>query len=487
MTTPALVVDEVSVAFGDVHALRDVGFSLGAGTVTGLIGPNGAGKTTLLDVISGFVRPQSGVVTVDGRSLTSLPPHRRAHSRLGRTFQTVELFDDMTVAENLRVAAESAADSAAAATQRVNEAAQSVGLDPADTRLAGGLSHGDRKRLALARGLVGSPSVLLLDEPAAGLDPDERRQLADVVRDVATQGAAVLLVDHDLGFVLDTCDRIIVVDFGVVIADGTPAEVVADPAVTAAYVGARASSPQASAAGGGETAEREAALSVRGLSAGYGGVDVVADVDLEVGTGEIVALLGPNGAGKTTTLLAVSGALRHWRGSVDLLGRPLRHGGHRRGRSGVANVLQHNRVFAGLTAGENLRLASPSRAAINDVLELLPSLKPLLRKPAGTLSGGEQQMLAVARALVTRPRLLIVDELSLGLAPHIVADLLATLATLSRQSGTSILLAEQHAELGLGIAHRAYVLVAGRIAFSAPAGELAGDPARLAAAYLGGG
>ena len=482
MTTPALLVDEVSVAFGDAHALRDVGFSLIAGTVTGLIGPNGAGKTTLLDVVSGFVQPQSGGVAVDGRSINSLPPHRRAHSRLGRTFQTVELFDDMTVAENLLVSAESAG----VPRHRADEAAQSVGLDPADSRIAGGLSHGDRKRLALARCLVATPSVLLLDEPAAGLDPEERQQLADVVRGAAAQGAAVLLVDHDLQFVVDTCDRLIVLDFGRVIADGAPSEVVADPAVTAAYVGARTSATSVSAVGAEGHAARDPELSVRGLCAGYGGVDVVSGIDLEVATGEIVALLGPNGAGKTTTLLAVSGALPHWRGSVDVLGRPLRRGGHRRGRSGVANVLQHNRVFAGLTAHENLRLASRSRAAINEVLELLPSLKPLLPKSAGTLSGGEQQMLAVARALVTRPRLLIVDELSLGLAPQVVADLLATLATLARQSGTSILLAEQHAELALDIADRAYVLVAGRIAFSSPAGELAADPARLAAAYLGG-
>ena len=482
MTKPALVVEDIRVGFGDLQALRGVGFSLTAGAITGLIGPNGAGKTTLLDVVSGFVTPRSGQVLLDGRPVMSLAPHRRARSRLGRTFQTVELFDDLSVVENLQVAA----DAAGASREAAREAADAVGLDVTDGRLAGDLSHGDRKRLSLARALVAAPHVLLLDEPAAGLDPGERRQLADIMRQVASRGAAVVLVDHDLGFVLDTCDRIIVLDFGVVIADGTPAEIAGDPAVTAAYVG----TPTTSGAARADARELprdsgEAALSVRSLYAGYGGADVVADLALDVGAGEIVTLLGPNGAGKTTTLLAVSGALRHWRGTVEVLGRALRTGRHRPGSPGVAHVLQHNRVFAGLTALENLRLASRSRVATDHVLDLLPGLKPLLRRPAGRLSGGEQQMLAVARALVTMPRLLIVDELSLGLAPNVVADLLRTMAALSRQSGMSILLAEQHAELALGIADRAYVLVAGRIVLSAPARDLADDPTRLAAAYLG--
>ena len=475
----ALVVGDVSVAFGDVRALHDVGFALSAGTVTGLIGPNGAGKTTLLDVVSGFLRPDAGQVVLDGHPVTMLPAHRRAAARLGRTFQTVELFDDMSVAENLLVAAETAAVPA----RRAVDAAEAVGLDGADSRLAAVLSHGDRKRLALARALVAQPTVLLLDEPAAGLDPDERRQLADVVRDLAAQGTAVLLVDHDLGFVLETCERVIVLDFGQVIADADPAAIAADPAVASAYVGTRGPDLAARTTTVAPPA-LDVALSVRGLCAGYGGVDVVSDVDLDVAAGEVVTLLGPNGAGKTTTLLALSGALPAWRGRVDVLGRPLRHG-RRRPERGVAHVLQHSRVFAGLTARENLRLASRRREDIDETLDLLPALKPLLRKSAGRLSGGEQQMLAVARALATKPRLLIVDELSLGLAPMVVADLLATLASLSRRSQTSILLAEQHADLALGIADRAYVLVAGRIVLEAPAAELAADPGRLADAYLG--
>ena len=485
--TPALAVEGVGVGFGDVRALRDVTLSIEAGTVTGLIGPNGAGKTTLLDVVSGFISPSSGQVWLEGHRLDSLPPHRRAALGLGRTFQSLELFDDMTVAENIRVAHEAATSDAA--LHASSGAASAVGLDPADSRLAAEVSHGTRKRLALARALAGGPKVLLLDEPAAGLDPEERRHLVGVLRDVAAAGAAVLLVDHDLGLVLDACDRVVVLDLGSVIADGSPQSVRADPAVAAAYVGTAtmtvttsattsASAPTARAAA--------AAVGVRGMSAGYGGARVLTDIDLDVGTGEIVTLLGPNGAGKTTTLLALSGVLPDVHGDVEVLGRPVKPGGHRRGSEGVAHVLQRQRVFAGLTVGENLRLADRRGDATADVLDLLPALKPLLRTPAGRLSGGEQQMLAVARALARRPRLLLVDELSLGLAPRLVTDLLATLATLSRESGTAVLLAEQHAELALGIADRAYVLVAGRIVHHGPAAALAGDPQHLARLYLGG-
>jgi ABC-type branched-subunit amino acid transport system ATPase component len=485
--TPALELTGVSVSFGALVALRDVDLAVEATTVTGLIGPNGAGKTTLLDVVSGFVPPTRGEVALAGRRLGSVRAHRRAALGLGRTFQAVELFDDMSIAENLVVAA----DSAGADADATRSAAQVVGLRPDDGRLAGRLSHGERKRLALARALVGRPRVLLLDEPAAGLDLAERQTLVAVVRDVAAAGAAVLLVDHDLGLVLQACDRVVVLDLGAVIADGTPEEIRTDPAVAAAYVGpvgtsARRAAPAAATPTLAPTVQPQPpALSVRDLSAGYGDATVVEGVDLQVEAGEIVALLGPNGAGKTTTLLAVSGALPRSAGTVEVLGLPRRPGAHRQARRGVAHVLADRRVFAGLTAADNLRLARASDDALAEVLDLLPALRPRLGQRAGALSGGEQQMLALARALVMRPRLLVVDELSLGLAPRVVRELLDTLASMSRERGTAILLAEQHAELALSVAQRAYVIVAGRIVATAPAEQLAADPQRLADAYLG--
>jgi branched-chain amino acid transport system ATP-binding protein len=181
----------------------------------------------------------------------------------------------------------------------------------------------------------------------------------------------------------------------------------------------------------------------------------------------------------------LSGALPGVRGDIRLLDRPLRSGAVHQARAGVAYVLQSQQVFAELTTSENLRLAGGRRDDMTHVLELLPQLRPVLRTRAGRLSGGEQQMLAVGRALMRRPRLLVVDELSLGLSPLVVKQLLDMLVTLAHDHGTAILIAEQHADLALSIADRAYVLAGGRIVDSAPSAEFATDPARLAAAYLG--
>jgi len=477
--TSLLDVDNISVSYGDVRALQDVRLTIEPGTVTGLIGPNGAGKTTLLDVISGFVTPTSGSVTLAGRKVDGLGPHRRARVGLGRTFQSVDLFDDMTIAENLAVAAESSTGDAGDARR----AAELVGVDESDGRIAGAVSLGERKRVALARALTSRPSVLLLDEPAAGLDHGERARLGSILRAVADTGTSVVLVDHDLSFVLEQCDRVVVLDFGCIIADGAPAVVRNDPAVMAAYVGvagARTAPPRPA-----DGSAPQTALSVHGMSAGYGGSPVVADVDLEVGAGEIVALLGPNGAGKTTTLLALSGALPLIHGEVTVLGRPLRSGARRQGAVGVAHVVQGRGVFTGLTTRENLRLVDRGGEATKEVLNLLPALKQLLRTPAGRLSGGEQQMLALARALVARPRLLIIDELSLGLAPKVVAEMLDSLAGRVREQGMAVLLAEQHAAVALSVADRAYVLAAGHVVDEGPATAFADNPERLAAAYLG--
>jgi branched-chain amino acid transport system ATP-binding protein len=475
--TAVLEVDNVSVSYGDLHALREVSFSVEPGSVTGLIGPNGAGKTTLLDVISGFVKSTSGGVTLDGRRVDDLNPHRRARAGISRMFQSVDLFDDMTVAENLAVAAE--AKTAGGTDPR--RAAEIVGIDPVDRRLAGALSLGEHKRVALARALTSQPRVLLLDEPAAGLDQNERVELSAMLQAVAKAGISVVLVDHDLSLVLDTCDRVVVLDFGRVIADGEPAAIRNDPAVMSAYVGTVGAASRVDAPEAGQPG-----LSVHGLSAGYGGPPVVTDLDLAVAAGEIVALLGPNGAGKTTTLLALSGALPRSSGDVRVRGHQLQQGAHRQAAAGVAHVVQGRGVFTGLTTRENLRLVDRTGDATEEVLKLLPALRPLLRTPAGRLSGGEQQMLALARALAARPRLLIIDELSLGLAPKVVTQLLTALADRARESAMAVLLAEQHAAIALSVATRAYVMAAGRVVDAGPASEFAADPQRLAAAYLGG-
>lgn len=240
-----------------------------------------------------------------------------------------------------------------------------------------------------------------------------------------------------------------------------------------------------------------AALEVRGLTAGYDGVAVVHDVDLTVESGEVAALLGANGAGKSTTLLAVSGLVPLLGGSVTVLGEPV-HTGRSRGvsavwklaRRGVAHVPEDRGLFFDLTAAENLRLGRPSRRGadavpLDQVLGWFPALEQVLDRRAGLLSGGEQQMLALARAVTGRPQLLLVDELSLGLAPIIVEQLLPVLRSIATETGAAIVLVEQHVGLVLGVADHAHLLRQGRITFSGTAAELRERPDLVEAGYLG--
>jgi branched-chain amino acid transport system ATP-binding protein len=241
-------------------------------------------------------------------------------------------------------------------------------------------------------------------------------------------------------------------------------------------------------------------LALRKLSAGYDGIAVVHELDLDIEAGEVVALLGANGAGKTTTLLTVSGILPRLGGELEVLGRavakprrvrlpgaPSATGVWRRARGGVAHVPEDRSLFFGLTVAENLRVARHRRdhAALDDVLDLFPALRALMGRRAGLISGGEQQMLALARALVSRPKLLLVDELSLGLAPIVVERLLPVVRTIATERGIAVLLVEQHVPMALVVADRAVVLRRGRVTVRGAAADLVGRPELLEASYLG--
>ncbi|MFD2416498.1 ABC transporter ATP-binding protein [Amycolatopsis pigmentata] len=222
-------------------------------------------------------------------------------------------------------------------------------------------------------------------------------------------------------------------------------------------------------------------LSCSSLTAGYAGNPVVRDFALELGEGEVLALLGPNGAGKTTVLRTLAGLLPRIGGQSVVTGRPGR-GGSR----GVVLVPDHRALFTTLTVGENLLLGRRSGGpSVNDILGYFPELGKRLDVAAGKLSGGEQQMLAIGRALIQRPRVLLIDEMSMGLAPVVVQALLPVVRQVADRTGAAVVLVEQHVRFALSVADRAMVLVHGRVSLSGRACDLAADPALLERAYLG--
>jgi branched-chain amino acid transport system ATP-binding protein len=241
----ALEVDTVSVRFGGVAALTEVSLRVEAGSVTGLIGPNGAGKTTLFNVITGLQRPERGSVSMDGTDVTRRRTHTRARLGLARTFQRLELFSTLTATDNVRVGLEAGGRSTASAAVGLLER---VGVADEASSQVSSLPTGSARLVELARALSTDPKVLLLDEPCSGLDERESETLGHLLTSLAAEGRAILLVEHDTDLVFRICDRVHVLDFGQVIAAGTPDDIRRDPAVQEAYLGLRTASDTENAA-----------------------------------------------------------------------------------------------------------------------------------------------------------------------------------------------------------------------------------------------
>jgi branched-chain amino acid transport system ATP-binding protein len=522
---PVLEVRGLSRRFAGLVALRDVTFDVHEREILALIGPNGAGKTTALNIIAGALAPTAGAVYFRGRPIHGWPPHAVNRAGLARTFQTLELFSGLTVRENVM------AGGVARSAPRVgpsllgwpsvrrqtgklyaaaDECLRLVGLEEWADAPASILPAGRRRLVAIARALATDAEVLLLDEPGAGLNPAEKEYLAEFIARLPGHGKTLIFVEHDMTLVGRLADRIVVLDHGELIAEGPPEVVRRHPKVIEAYLGERAAAPGLAAAGAAPApaAGRATApmLSVKDLDVSYGGLRALRQVSLEVRRGEIVALVGANGAGKSTLLRAISRVVPASAGDIRFEGRSITALPPAAAvRAGISQVPEGRELFPSLTVWDNLVLGRYARffgdgglgagiaryrrgarelgEAAEQIFALFPVLRQRRGQLAGTLSGGEGQMLAIGRALMSSPRLLMLDEPSLGLAPQVVLQILDRLARL-REGGVTILLVEQNARAALEIADRGYVLETGRVVATGTGLELVADP-EISRAYLG--
>lgn len=474
---PTLVLDHVTKRFGGVIATNDLSLRVDPGEAVGIIGPNGAGKSTLLRLIAGVLAPTAGTIRLGETRIDRLPPHLVNRHGVGLANQIPRPFPALSVEENLEVAATSHRRGGARPDRGVvGDVLEACQLASLARVSAGSLGLLDLKRLELARVLATGAKVVLLDEVAAGLVGDELTAAIELIRSVHASGRSLLVVEHVQRVIHELVSRVVVVDWGEVIAEGTPAEIAANQRVRDVYLGRpvdEAAPMSAAASATRVPVDRPSLLEIEGLTAGYGSLVALEDVSLTIGEGEIVTVLGANGAGKSTLAKAISGHVSARSGRIIWRKAPVTSlPAHERARLGIAHSPEGRRIFPDHTVRENLLLGAARRAGrtqrsdrLDWVLGVLPALQPLSKRRAGMLSGGEQQMLAIGRALMAEPSLLICDELSLGLAPAIIDSLYETLVEV-RRGGIALLLIEQNTHRSLAVSGRAYVLHRGRVTYA---------------------
>jgi branched-chain amino acid transport system ATP-binding protein len=517
--SPLLEAEGISKSYGGVQALSDCHIQVEPGAIHGLIGPNGSGKTTLFNVITGYERIQLGEVRFNDAVITNARPDRVFGLGVGRTFQLTRIFPRLSVLENMLVATQREEGwlrgllriaGSSAERGRAMELLDFVGIARLADEPAGTLSYGQRKLLELASLLVADPDVLLLDEPAGGVNPTLITHLADRIRELNKSGKTFLVVEHNMEFVMNLCDRVTVLSQGTPLVSGTPEEVRSNPAVLDAYLGgeddagtqqtlaqnvAHPDHPLHAPAAPKPSTRRIAPdplLSIEGVTAGYGGGDILKQVSFDVPEGGITCIVGPNGAGKSTLLSTISGLLRPRQGQIRFKGQRISGLTPRQILDlGIAQVPQAHSLFPEMTVRENVEMGAftlDDKRLVSERLRNVEELYPIVRERAGeragSLSGGQQRLVEFARCLMLDPTLIILDEPSMGLDPQIRQIVFEMVGRMHGQ-GKTILLVEQNARAGLKLSSHGVVLENGMVRLTGSGREVLEHP-EIGALYLGG-
>jgi branched-chain amino acid transport system ATP-binding protein len=485
---PVLVARGLTKNFGGIRAVRSIDLEVRDRTLHALIGPNGAGKTTAFNLVSGLFAPDGGTVELEGRSIAGLKPENITAAGVGRSFQITNLFAGLSVEENIRLAVQArhpkrfapwaSTASLADVNAQTAELLAYLGLAGIERADAASLSYGGQRLLDMGLALATRPHVLLLDEPLAGLAAAERQRVAALIKTISAD-IPILFVEHDIDRVFQIADRVTVMNEGEVLVDGTVDDARHNAKVREVYIGSGASEiaakPRPSAA------VATPLLVVDNVDTYYGKSHILNRVSLDVREHEIVALLGRNGAGKSTLLKTLIGIAPPEQGSIMLAGEPLSGlpSAHI-ARRGLGYVPQGRGLFTGMSVADNLalgRLKRQTGAGIHwdeeQVLQYFPRLRERWRTPADYLSGGEQQMVAIARALAGDVRVLLLDEPFEGLSPAVTEELFEAFDRL--RHAVAIVIVDHHLDLALALSDRTVVLERGAVTWTGVSQTLRND------------
>ncbi|MEW6254377.1 MAG: branched-chain amino acid ABC transporter ATP-binding protein/permease [Pseudomonadota bacterium] len=485
---PVLEAKGLVRSFGGIRAVQNGEISVTDRSLHALIGPNGAGKTTAFNLISGMFAPEAGEIRLAGARIDGLAPHQVCMKGLSRSFQITNLFPTLSVEENLRLGVQATharrfnpwadAHSIAEINAETRAMMDFLGVAGMERAEAGALSYGGQRLLDMGLALTSRPRMLLLDEPLAGLAAAERMRVSNLIKQISTE-VPVLLVEHDIDRVFELADAVTVMADGAVLVAGTVEDARSDARVQEVYIGSGAAALAARDLA--SAATDTTLLALHGVDAFYGKSRILSSVSLEAKQGEILALLGRNGAGKSTLLKTITGIVKPQSGSILLAGEDLaRQPSAAIARRGVGYVPQGRALFHGMSVRHNLELGRLKRItgagqhfSEEEIYALFPRLKERRDQPADLLSGGEQQMVAVARALMGDTRVLLLDEPFEGLSPAVTEELFDAFDTLRKT--LTLIIVDHHLDVVLNLADRAVVLERGEVVHEGPARPLARD------------